>query len=289
MDERTKKKIFEAQKAEITEHRIYMRLAARTGDRRNRKILENIAGDELEHYRLWKDATGKDIEPSRLKIFLYVLVSRVLGLSFGLRLMERGEDLAQETYEELSRSVEEAEGIVQDEMRHEELLLECIREERLDYAGSFVLGLNDALVELTGAISGLTFALRDTNLIAAAGLITGISASLSMAGSEYLSNRTEEESDKDPLKAALYTGIAYVTTTFFLILPFLVLPSPYHALGWTIGNAVVIISLFTFYISVARGYSFRKRFGEMIAISLGVAAVSFLIGLAVRRFLGVEV
>ena len=46
-----------------------------------------------------------------------------------------------------------------DERRHEEELYGMLDEERLHYVGAMVLGLNDALVELTGAIAGVTFAL----------------------------------------------------------------------------------------------------------------------------------
>ncbi|HRX43127.1 MAG TPA: rubrerythrin family protein, partial [Clostridia bacterium] len=42
-------------------------------------------------------------------------------------------------------------------------------------------------------------------------------------------------------------------------------------------------------ISVARDYNFRKRFIEMAAISLGVAALSFLIGVLIKQFIGVDV
>jgi VIT1/CCC1 family predicted Fe2+/Mn2+ transporter len=48
-------------------------------------------------------------------------------------------------------------------------------------------------------------------LIALSGLITGISASVSMAASEYLSTRSEQ-TDKDPLRAAIYTGLTYIIT-----------------------------------------------------------------------------
>ena len=51
-----------------------------------------------------------------------------------------------------------------------------------------VLGLNDALVELTGTIAGLTFVLTNTTLIAMAGIITGIAATLSMAASNIWPN-----------------------------------------------------------------------------------------------------
>lgn len=113
-----------------------------------------------------------------------------------------------------------AKSIVKDEDEHEKQLIDLIDEERLRYVGSMVLGLNDALVELTGALAGLTFALRNTHVVAMAGLITGVAASLSMAASEYLSTKSEEGA-KNPLKASVYTGSAYVLTVLFLIFPYL--------------------------------------------------------------------
>jgi VIT1/CCC1 family predicted Fe2+/Mn2+ transporter len=153
---------------------------------------------------------------------------------------------------------------------------------------SIVLGLNDALVELTGALAGLTLAFQNTRLVALTGLITGIAAALSMGGSEYLATKAEEGA-KEPLKASLYTGVAYVIAVAILIMPFMTLSNIFAALGWTLANAILIILVFTYYTSVAKGYSFRRRFGEMAAISLGVAVISFFIGLAVRRFFGIAV
>jgi len=282
-----KKLVKKAQTAEITEHIIYSRLARLTKDKHNREIMEQISQDELKHYRFWKEQTGREKKPSRFKIFLYILISRLLGITFGLRLMERGEDIAQDQYKKLSQNIPEVKEIINEEIGHEEKLLELLDEERLQYVGSVVLGLNDALVELTGAISGFTLALQDTQLIAIVSLITGISASLSMAGSEYLSTKTEEDDTKHPVKASLYTGAAYAGATFVLVLPFFLLPNPFWSLGWTLAHAVLIISGFTFYISVAKNYSFRKRFLEMLAISMGVAALSFVIGLAVRHVAGI--
>jgi VIT1/CCC1 family predicted Fe2+/Mn2+ transporter len=161
-------------------------------------------------------------------------------------------------------------------------------EEGLRYAGSVVLGLNDALVELTGALAGLTFAFQNTRLIALAGLITGISASFSMAASEYLSTKSEE-GEKKPLRSAIYTGIAYIVTVALLVMPYLVLENYLASLLWTILNAVLVIAVFNYYISVARGYNFRKRFVEMASISLGVALFSFILGNFIRIWLGVEI
>jgi VIT1/CCC1 family predicted Fe2+/Mn2+ transporter len=287
-ESRTERLIREAQQAEITEHEIYRRLAEIPKHQGNKKILEEIADSELQHYRFWKTHTGREVEPSKPRVWFYSNVARLFGLSFGLRLMEAGEDLAQETYHELAEEIPEVARIEKEESEHEQRLIEMIDEERLQYASSIVLGLNDALVELTGALAGLTLALQNTRLVAVTGLITGIAAALSMGGSEYLATKAEE-GRKEPLKASLYTGVAYLIAVAILITPFLVLGDIFISLGWTLANAILIILLFTYYISVAKGFSFRRRFGEMAAISLGVAMVSFFIGLAVRRFFGIEV
>ncbi len=206
---------------------------------------------------------------------------------FGIKLLERGESQAIDDYSEVSDKFTFINDIVQDEERHEDELINMIDEERLNYMGSVVLGLNDALVELTGALAGYTFAFQDTRLIALTGLITGISASFSMAASEYLSTR--QEGGDDALKSSLYTGMAYIFTVFFLVLPFMLIGNPFISLGVTLTVAVLIIFLFNYYISVAKDYYFRKRFFEMAAISLGVAGISFLIGVLVKQFIGVEV
>jgi VIT1/CCC1 family predicted Fe2+/Mn2+ transporter len=177
--------------------------------------------------------------------------------------------------------------IVKDENDHENALIALLDEERLRYMGSVVLGLNDALVELTGALAGLTFALQNTRLVAVTGLITGIAAALSMGASEYLSTKTEGE-NKCPVKASIYTGLTYVATVFLLILPYLLLDHLYLCLGCTLLAAVAIIAFFNYYIAVAQDLSFKMRFLEMTGLSFGVAGISFLVGLALRSFIGVD-
>ena len=147
--------------------------------------------------------------------------------------------------------------------------------------------MNDALVELTETLAGLTLALRNARLIGMAGFITGIAASLSMAASECLSTSTGE-SEREPLKACFYTGVAYVFTVAVLIAPYFLFDSYMVALGVTLAGAVVVIFLFTAYVSVARDIPFKRRFLEMALISFGVAALSFAIGFVVREFLGSE-
>jgi VIT1/CCC1 family predicted Fe2+/Mn2+ transporter len=276
------------QRIEITEHHIYKRLARSIKDPKNRDILEQIADDELRHYDDWKKYTQQEIKPNIWNVWKYYLISRIFGFTFGIKLMERGEEKAQANYTLLKGKVPNIEKWIQDEKVHEQKLLGMLDEERLRYAGSVVLGLNDALVELTGALAGLTLALQNVKLIALSGLITGIAASLSMAASEYLSTRSED-TQKQPVLAAVYTGIAYILTVTLLVLPYLLIQNYILDLAITLGLAVLIIAVFNYYISVAKDEPFRPRFLEMAGLSLGVATFSFIIGYFIRLWLGVEI
>jgi VIT1/CCC1 family predicted Fe2+/Mn2+ transporter len=290
LDDTVKARILAFQRNEISEHLIYRKLSDSVKDEHNSKVLRKISGDELRHYNLLKRYTKEDVKPSRLMVWKFYLISRILGLTFGIKLMEKGEESAQESYSKIYNQVPEARGIQRDENEHENALIGMIKEERLEYVGSIVLGLNDALVELTGALAGFTFAFQNTLLIALAGLITGVAASLSMGASEYLSTKSEEGvGTKSPARASVYTGVAYVLTVIFLILPFFLLPNVYLALGVTLINALIVIFVFTFYVSVAKDLPFRKRFLEMAAISMGVAALTFAIGFLIRISFGIEV
>lgn len=281
--------ILKTQHNEITEHHIYKKLSRVIKNKENSEILAHIAADEKKHYEFWRGFTKKDLKPRRLSVFKYVWLGRIFGLTFALKLMEHGEKLAQDNYAEIAKNIPETEKIIADESRHEKNLLNMLNEEKLKYVGSIVLGLNDALVELTGALAGLTFAFQKTHLIAIAGLITGIAASFSMAASEYLSTKTETGDDRHPIKASVYTGIAYIFTVIFLIFPYGIFENVYYALGLTLANAVIVIFVFTFYVSVAQDESFKKNFSEMAGISLGVAGLTFIIGIIIRSVWNIEI
>jgi len=272
---------------EITEHHVYRRLARRIKGEQNRKTLERISGEELGHYQFFKRFSKRDAQPSRLKILFFYLVSRFLGLNFGVRLMEKGEKFAQANVARLRRLDPEVDRVVREEEEHERELLALIDQAELRYIGSIVLGLSDALVELTGVLAGLTFALGNVRTVAVAATITGVSAALSMAGSEYLS--TKEEGGRSPWRAAVATGIAYFGVVFLLILPYLIFAQGMLCLMVALALALLVILLFTFYISVAKDLPFGHRFREMAAILAGVTVVTYLIGLGARAFLHVEV
>lgn len=277
------------QKNEITEYFVYRAVAKTVKDDHNRGVLNQIADEEKKHAEIWRAISGTEQKPNRVKVAWFTFLARLLGFTFALKLMEKGETGAVGVYDALSAEVPEAKEIAADEEKHEQALLQILDEERLQYVGSMVLGLSDALVELTGTLAGLTFALQNNKLVALSGLITGISATLSMTSSEYLAARSEGH--KNPLKSSLYTGFVYLFTVVCLVLPYLLLPKDAYvqSLATMIAIVVVIIFAFTYYISVAKDLPFTRRFAEMAGISLSVAAVSFVIGLLVKRFLGIDI
>lgn len=280
--------ILTAQRNEITEHMVYNRLSKSIRNPNNAKILARIAEDELKHYHIFKTHSGRDVKPSGLKVLLYMFMVKAFGLTFTLKLMERGEGNAIKVYDMLAKSIPEVYDVLRDEESHEKQLIDLLDEEKLKYVSSMILGLNDALVELTGALAGFTMALQDPKLIGLIGFITGVAAALSMAASEYLSTKAEGEG-KNPIKAATYTGLMYIVTVLILIFPYILLSNAYLCLGFTIIDVVIMIFIFTFYVSIAKDLSFKKRFLEMLMISLGVATLSFILGFMVKLTFNVEV
>jgi VIT1/CCC1 family predicted Fe2+/Mn2+ transporter len=275
---------------ERTEMEVYRRLANREKKAENKNILQKIYIQEINHYNLLKEKTGEDVDYSKFRVYFHVITSIFLGLTFSLKLMEKTEQNAAREYRDLGYD-----DIAEEEDEHEKELLSLLEEDALNYLSSIILGLSDALVELTGALAGLTFAFQELRIVALAGLVTGISASFSMAASEFLATK-EENSNRSPIKAALFTGSAYIITVFLLVIPYLLLTDnseiifglePHiQALIITFIIGLLIIAMFNFYVSVAQDKSFNRRFIEMVIILLIVTMISFLVGLILRESFG---
>lgn len=288
LDEKTKKIILEFQKNEITEYFVYKALSRLAKTKNNRMTMDKIAEEEMRHYHIWHTYSKEKVKPDNIKRWFYIVISTIFGVTFGIKLMEPGESNAQDSYAKVSDLAPEANQIKREELEHESQLIAMVDEDKLQYMGSMVLGLNDALVEFTGSLAGFTFALQNSRLISMAGIIMGLSASFSMAASEYLSTKTETGS-RNPLKASFYTGVSYIATVIALVSPYFFFNNPYFSLLVTLGLAVLLILVFTFYSSVIKEISFRSRFIEMFTISMGVAGLSFAIGFIVKRILDIDI
>ena len=286
ISEKTLSILKKMQQNELNESIIYKEISKFAKGDDNKKTLLRLSQEEFAHSKIWESYTNVQLKPNKFKIFKYKWIARIFGFTFAVKLMEYGELNAQKEYELLSEEIPESVEIQKQEEEHESALLNMLDEERLQYVGSMVLGMNDALVELTGSLAGFTFALQSTKLVALSGLIIGISATFSMAASEFLSARSEGRTDA--FKSCTYTGVAYLITVALLILPYLLFANCYVALACMMLTVVLIIAMFTYYTSVAQGEKFKPRFLEMTCISIGVAVLSFVVSLAAKTFLGVD-
>ena len=120
------KRLLKAQRNEITQHFVYERLAKSAREPHNKSVLQRIADEELKHHDICNIFTCQDIKPNRMKVWLYYLTSRVFGLTFSLKFMERAEGREHVIFSELSDTIPETVDIARDEIRHEKELLELI-------------------------------------------------------------------------------------------------------------------------------------------------------------------
>jgi len=276
------------QQDELDSSLLYYRIALSVKNADERETLLSISADEKRHAEIFEKYSGRKLKPNKVSTWFYLVLGKILGYTFLIKQLESGEGRGIEVYKAKISTLPELESILLDEEKHESHLIELLDEERLHYTGDIILGMNDALVELTGSLAGYTLAMQNCRIIAMAGLITGISATLSMAGSGYLSSR--ENDSKNAVKSTVIIGLSYLITVILLILPYMLFPPHAYlaALGTTVVVALTIIGTFNYYISVAKSRSFKRGFFSMAAISLGVAIISFGVGYFVKHIMGID-
>lgn len=272
------------QKDECNATEIYRRLGEMSKSQHNKEILLEMSREEHSHYQFISQYTGAQFSYNKIKVFFISLLANLFGQMFILKLLERDEEASMASYTQDEILL----NFAKTEEQHEQKLLDMIDEKFLKYMGSIVLGLNDALVEFTGALAGYTLALGNCKMVALTGSITGIAAALSMGSSEYLSRKSDGVEGKHAFQSSIYTFIAYLVTVFVLIMPYIFVDQSVVASAIMLCMAIIIIALFNFYYSVVRNEPFHKRFGEMALISLSVASLSFLIGYLLKILTGIE-
>ena len=282
-------KALKQQQSEINDHTIYKALASYQENEKIREVFEKIAKDEKAHYEFWVRITNQQIEAQKLVVWWYIFLVKIFGTSFALKSLEKRESGSEEFYKELFEIYPESKKIYKQEVEHEFELIDMLNDKKLLYAGAIVLGMNDALVELTGTLSGIALAFDKSLTVGLTGLIMGIAASLSMAGSAYFEAKENPSEDINPLVYSLYTGVSYILTTTILVVPFFIFEVMSYSLIMMFTSAFLAIISYNFYISVAKDLSFSKRVIQMSAITFGVALISFGIGYVVKYYFGIEI
>ncbi len=277
---------------ELFDHYVYKELSKIESDPGRKKILEEMSEHEFQHYEFWKKLGGEckeDINLSRVKLFVWM--RKIFGLTFTLKYLERHEMDVIEHYKEYLDKLDdenraEMEKILQDEVQHEKTHMESIDERIVRYMGFIVLGMADAIVEITGVHAGFLGVTAQTLMAGIAGLIVGLSAAISMSSAAYL--QAKHDIQFSPKVSALITGIAYIFAVVLLALPYFLTHSMIFAFTASVMLGVIMIAGFTYYGAVLQDKSFSREFIESTALMLGTALGAFLFGEILGKAFGIQ-
>lgn len=276
------KKYNEFARDEITENIIYARLAAKEKNSENREILLKMSAQEKSHYDFWLALSNqKSIKPKRSAIRIFSILSRIMGLTFTTKFLESNEKDAIAEYGKILEILPEGRRarlreIIEDEKSHELVLLRKIEDKKIAYLSFIVLGLSDAIVEITGVHAGFLGITGSTLIAGVSGLIVGFSAAISMGSAAYL--QAKQDIKGSPILSALATGVSYLLSVVLLALPYLLLRGMAEAFIISSLVGILLISSFTFYGSVVFERKFWHDFIEAVFLMLGTATASFFVG-----------
>jgi VIT1/CCC1 family predicted Fe2+/Mn2+ transporter len=279
-------------RAEHTDHILYAELARTEKDPSRRDLLKQLSSKEEDHYEFWNRLSpGKTPTISRFYLRLILLARTLFGLTFTLKLLERREEKTIKEYKELIPTFPEnekpyLESMIRDEEEHESGFIAQLNERVVSYMSFIVLGLADAIVEITGVHAGFLGVTSSTLIAGIAGMVVGFAAAISMASAAYL--QAKSDLTRSPNISALTTGTAYLSAVVLLALPYFLTKNMLYAFGSSVIVAILLVASFTLYGSVLNEKSFKKEFGLTTALTLGTALGTFLFGDFIGRLFGVQ-
>ncbi len=199
---------------EHTDGAVYQMLSRHEKNQSFKKALEDLARGEQSHYEFWKAYTHDTaIKTNRLKIYFTLLLRLTLGLTFTMKFLERHEDALHERYRQMMKSIPPAdkarfEAMMEEEEHQESYLMGEIHEGRVKYMSFIVLGLADAVVEISGIHAGSLGIYNRTELAGIAGVVAGMAASIAMASAAYA--QAKQGFEGSAKWSAIYTGVSYM-------------------------------------------------------------------------------
>jgi vacuolar iron transporter family protein len=275
-------------KNELTEHLVYGRLARMERNPENRAALEKLSAQEKTHYEFWKslllEAEAKKIGPRHYTVWGISFLRAVFGVTFVTKFLELHEKNAAEKYENMMSAVPESHRvrfreIIEDEKSHERTFIDQLKEKRVDYTGFIVLGLADAIVEITGVHAGFLGVTGSTLIAGIAGVIVGFSAAISMGSAGYL------QAKQDPGKSAIFSGFltwaSYFCSVILLALPYFLIRTMIIAFVISTSVGILLVAMFTFYGAIVFDRKFLREFSETVGLMLATALLTFLLGTVV--------
>jgi VIT1/CCC1 family predicted Fe2+/Mn2+ transporter len=268
---------------EYSDSALYARLSKTVSpDSPFRKVLEDLSATEQRHFEFWrKYVPGEQPRLARLKLYWVLFLRRFFGLTFATRYLDRHEGNVVHEYQGLARLIPEADGpayaaMVADEREHEKAFAMKVESSAVRYISFVVLGLADALVEISGIHAGWLGLFEKTEIAGLAGVVAGGAASLAMASAAFA--QAKQGFSGSARLSAVYTGVSYFITAIILATPYFLTSSMILALGSSLGLAVVILAITTWYSIVIQQKPFLRDFVEILAILFGTTILVFLLG-----------
>ncbi len=162
----TQRLLLRIQQSEMTEAAAYHAMASSIKDGHNRETLGKIADEIAAQAHALEKFTDALPQPDNRKVRRYARMARVFGFTFAAKLMDKRKVKVEHHAKKLLDEVPEVGKLEADEHDRDEKLFDLLSEKRLSYVGAMILGMNDAIVEITGTLAGLTLAMQNTRLIA---------------------------------------------------------------------------------------------------------------------------
>ncbi len=277
---------------EYTDHLVYQKLAARESSPERRETLLSLSRQEEAHYKFWKSVLdGYEPRVRRLFLRMVVVMRYLFGVTFAVKFLERHEEQVIKEYRRVrpffdGEAAGQLDQIIADEEKHEDFFIGQINEGVVKYLGFIVLGLADAIIEITGVHAGFLGVTSSTTMAGVAGLIVGFAAAISMATAAYL--QAKQSTERNPITSALITGFSYILAVVFLALPYFLTGNMLLAFLVSLLMAMLLTAYFTFYSAVLFDRHFGKEFLESSALTLGTAIATYFFGELLGKIFGIH-
>jgi VIT1/CCC1 family predicted Fe2+/Mn2+ transporter len=279
---------------EYTDGAVYRMLSRHEKNQSFKKALEDLARGEQSHYEFWKNYTPTDttVKVRKLKVYFTLLLRLTLGLTFTMKFLERHEDALHERYRQMVENIPPAdkarfEAMLEEEEHQESYLMGEIHEGRVKYMSFIVLGLADAVVEISGIHAGSLGIYAKTELAGLAGVVAGMAASIAMASAAYA--QAKQGFEGSAKWSAIYTGVSYMFTAIFLALPYFLTSSMVTALGVSLVVGVALVAAMTYYDTIISARKFKRQFAEIAGIILAASFALYIAGTLIRQLLGIVI
>src|SRR6267378_1571688 len=282
-----------AARDEYTDGAVYQMLSRHEKNQSFKKALEDLARGEQSHYEFWKAYTpATPAKVNKLKVYFTLLLRLTLGLTFTMKFLERHEDTLHERYRQMVKNIPPAdkarfEAMMEEEEHQESYLMGEIHEGRVKYMSFIVLGLADAVVEISGIHAGSLGIYNRTELAGIAGVVAGMAASIAMASAAYA--QAKQGFEGSAKWSAIYTGVSYMLTAILLALPYFLTVSMILALGTSLIIGVILVAMMTYYDTVISNREFKRQFGEIAGIILAASFALYIAGTIIRQLLGISI